>query len=61
MISYFCLFALFLPYCFSFPLDHYSQFHRTQQQSACQSLVLDTKKCYKHKRIYAVKCNKYMV
>ena len=44
MISYFCLFALFLPYCFSFPLDHYSQFHRTQQQSACQSLVLDTQR-----------------
>ena len=43
-MNYFCLFALFLPYCFSFPLDHYSQFHRTQQQSACQSLVLATQR-----------------
>ena len=44
MIKIFGLFTLLLVNCISFPLDHYSRFHRVQQQESCESLVLNTQR-----------------
>ena len=44
MIKIFGLFTLLLVNCISFPLDHYSRFHRVQQQETCESLVLNTQR-----------------
>ena len=38
----FSIFTILLVNCFSFPLDHYSRFHRIQQQELCDSLAVNT-------------------
>lgn len=44
MKNVFSFLTIFLVNCVSFPLDHYSRFHRLQQQDACESLVLNTQR-----------------
>ena len=38
----FSIFTILLVNCFSFPLDHYSRFHRIKQQELCDSLAVNT-------------------
>lgn len=38
----FSIFTVLLVNCFSFSLDHYSRFHRIQQQELCDSLAVNT-------------------
>ena len=44
MKNIFSVFTFLFVSCLSFPLDHYSRFHRVQQQDTCESLAINTQR-----------------